>query len=146
LPRLKTSDVNVQSLLSVNNDLSALSCSSAVSQIIGGYMYTPMTPKPPQEEGKLQVEKEEGEEEEEEEEETTPVQSEDMFKNLGRVLSTTSMEVPFALLLDDMPAPDILTPKEFSLKRQSGVRRNSKLSMRLSQLQTMDTGSLGEQQ
>jgi hypothetical protein len=142
LPRLKTSDVNVQSLLSVNNDLSALSCSSAVSQIIGGYMYTPMTPKPPQEEGKLQVK----EEEEEEEEETTPVQSEDMFKNFGRVLSTTSMEVPFALLLDDMPAPDILTPKEFSLKRQSGVRRNSKLSMRLSQLQTVDTGRLGEQQ
>jgi hypothetical protein len=136
--------VNVQALLSVNNDLSALSCSSAVSQIIGGYMYTPMTPKPLQEEErkKFQVE----EEEEEEEEETTPVRSEEMFKNLGRVFSTTSMEVPFALLLDDMPAPEILTPKEFSLKRQSGVRRNSKLSMRLSQLQTVDTGSLGEQQ
>ncbi|KAA8910513.1 hypothetical protein FN846DRAFT_531820 [Sphaerosporella brunnea] len=148
LPRLKTSDVNVPTLLGVNNDMSALSCSSAVSQIIGGYMYTPLTPKPPQfkegEEGKLEQvqhrEEEESEEGSDEDDQDTPV--EDMFKKLERVLSSTSMEVPFGLLLEDMPTPtEIQTPAPF-LKRQSGVRRNSKFSSRLSQLQAVNTGNM----
>jgi hypothetical protein len=105
-------------------------------------MYTPLTPKPPrldqQDEEKMKAEEEV---EKEVEEEKTPV--EDMFKALQRVLSTSSMEVPFGLLLADMPTPtDIPTPTQFPIKRQSGVRRNSKISMRLSQLRTVDTGSL----